>query len=577
MSSGSHYSYDTIVEHLRDGSLVAFLGAGASRAYLDAGSGQHFTGIPSGSDVVKAMAERRQYIEPSMTFKQACFLFKAKEDRGALERFLVEVLDKPVVDPLPAHRIAADLPFCAFVTTNFDPLLEDALRTARRKPHVLIEDKDVCHLRACHKPVIKLHGCIKQPDTLVAAEDEYHLLAESKPVIESVLRSLLANRMALFLGYDLQDDDFSHTFNQLRSTLRARMPRSVAVIDREDPYREALWKSRDVELVTADLTDFLRGLLRASARRSRPAIYHPQDDAFNNAYFESLLRISTLPSETQVTDAFVEHLSQELSKPDIALADVVEQAQKASDTVLEARPHYQGLRRVAESLLAALRTCSDPFTAQVTLQEAAAARRAVIERFKAKGPSLVRKGDTILLYSQSQRVLQVLSGVPRAVQDSSHIFVAECRPKSPESFQDSLSTAENLLKTGFEVTLVPDAAIGSLINRSQITRVLVGAHEVFQREGAPISFVNTCGTALILAVAEKSRIPVIVVAESGKIVDLDQGDPEPTAASVEEEDVFLTVQEVITKLKSQGQTLRSLNIGYELCHFSANVQLVSEA
>ena len=79
-----------LVEHLRSGNLVAFLGAGASRPYSDPFSGKKWAGLPTASALVKQLALKRSYIDKSMTFDEACFLLKHHDGRSDLESFLVK-------------------------------------------------------------------------------------------------------------------------------------------------------------------------------------------------------------------------------------------------------------------------------------------------------------------------------------------------------------------------------------------------------------------------------------------------------------------------------------------------------
>ncbi|MDZ4177944.1 MAG: SIR2 family protein, partial [Coriobacteriia bacterium] len=222
------FDYSTLADHLHNGSLVAFVGAGASRSYQDATSGQRWFGLNGAGDFVGILSRKLSYIQASMAFPAACFLYKKKEGRGELERFLLEHYDRPQVPPSPAHVMLANTSFAAYMTTNFDRLLETALREAKKKPYSIIEDDDVPGFRPSDTPIIKLHGCVTRPKSLVAAEDEYLPLSEKSQLIDAMVRTLLANRAVLFLGFALQDADFKFVFDQTKRSLGDRMPRSYA-------------------------------------------------------------------------------------------------------------------------------------------------------------------------------------------------------------------------------------------------------------------------------------------------------------------------------------------------------------
>jgi hypothetical protein len=95
---------------------------------------------------------------------------------------------------LPAHVLLTSLPFSAYVTTNYDVLLETALEKVKRRPLAIIQDSDVSRLRPHHTPVLKLHGCVTRPPTMIAAADEYVPWSERSPIIEALLKALHTNR-----------------------------------------------------------------------------------------------------------------------------------------------------------------------------------------------------------------------------------------------------------------------------------------------------------------------------------------------------------------------------------------------
>lgn len=569
--------YRVLVENLRDGNLAAFVGAGASRTYTDSQTKRTYPGVYTASEIVQSLADRRNYIDTSLTFPEACFLLKHKEGRSSLEKLLCESLDRPATTPLPAHVILANLPFSAFLTTNCDQLLERALSEARRRPHSIVNDEDISLLRPKHVPVVKIHGCVSRPTTIIAAEDEYQPFAETKPVVEAFMKAYLAHRVLIFLGYSLTDIDFTLVYNALKSNLGDHMPRSYAVVYQDTDYRKIYWKQKGVEIIESDLTEFLRSLLRATAESNRPVVYHPGEDWINNSFFESLHRIRTLPSETQVIDAFLQHLLQEMRSPNFSLEDVLARAQTAASLVLRHRNNFGALRRLSDSLLERIRTeCADKDAAETLIQADLTERLAIGRGISSKGSQYVERGDCLLIYSQSIRVAELLRGVPAGVQDTCQIYIAECRPKSPQPFQDALAFCEALASTGYEMTIIPDAAVANLIARRQVHKVFMGAHTIYTRNRDPQLFVNTCGSQSIILASREYGVPVYVVAETAKLI----GEPKDGAASEvsfdQEEDIFGTVSSVISELRAAGHRVSTFNIGYDLCPIADNVSVITE-
>jgi translation initiation factor 2B subunit (eIF-2B alpha/beta/delta family) len=567
-----------LADALRSGSLVAFIGAGASATFQDTGSGREWLGLPTAGQIVDEMSRDRGYVGEHHSFPQACFLWKMREGRGSLEKYLLARLDKPNIKPLPSHTLLANLPFAAYFTTNFDTLLERSLRDARRPVCPIIDDTDVARARSGAVPVVKINGCVTRPKTLVAAEDEFVPLAERAPIIDALTETELANKTVLFVGFSLADPHFASLYQGLKRSLGDYAPRSFAIVQDADDYRAAYWQTLGIELVSADLTESLRALARAVQEApDEGPVNVAADDWMNNAFFVSLSGIGSLPSETQVIDAFLQHLLDEIHSPAFELADIIVNARQALEIVLRQRPNYEALQRAATELLDNIEAASlSKDDAEEAVTEAILARDALGKRFPGLARMVVSQNDSLLVYSQSVRVLDLLKGVPRGTQASCQVFVAECRPKSPQPFQDAIAICEHLGTTAFDVTVVPDAAIGNLLQRRQISKVIMGAHGVHVVGDAPVQFVNTCGSELICVAAAKAGVPVYVVAEHTKLSTFENADELPEISYTEEEELFSAVTPALADLQATGQGITTLNIGYDICEFATSTTLVTE-
>jgi methylthioribose-1-phosphate isomerase len=98
-------------------------------------------------------------------------------------------------------------------------------------------------------------------------------------------------------------------------------------------------------------------------------------------------------------------------------------------------------------------------------------------------------------------------GVLRSVANQGKtlkVFAAEARPV----LQGARLTSYELTNDGFDVTLVPDTAIGISMQRGMIDRVIVGADRI-TRDGHVF---NKVGTYQIATLAKKHKIPFYVAA-----------------------------------------------------------------
>jgi translation initiation factor 2B subunit (eIF-2B alpha/beta/delta family) len=567
-------SHGDIVEHLRGGDIVAFVGAGASRTYTDP-SGRTHTGLPTASECVAALGSK-PYIDAGMPFTEAFFLFKRHSGRAALEQFFVDRMARRGSTPLPAHTLLASLPFLSYITTNYDRLLEGALSEERRNPTAVIEDIDVPRLRLGATAVIKMHGCVSRPASIIAAADEYVLSPSKSPVIDALVRVTLAHKVALFVGYGLADHDFIAIQDWIDVHLGPHRPSGYALVAEASEFQKEYWKSRGITLIVGDLTSFLRDLLRATAQTATSALHHG-DDWINSIFFESLQRVRSLPTETDVIDAFLAHLLHELASPNYDLEVVLARAEDAMETVLRARPNYETLRRLSEALVGEIQArCTDKDCAEEVVKDLLESRRQLSVRISRNGNRVVIRNDNILLYSQSKRVGQLLRGVATGIQETCHLYIAECRPKSPEPFQDAIAFAEALSGTSYRVTIVPDVVAANLLRRHQITKVLMGAHQVFRRSGRWESFVNTCGSDAVIEIASRENVKVYIIAEKDKITDLEPDAPPPAISYDEEEALFSSVSSELGELRARGQNVAGINVGYDICEVRGDVEIVTD-
>lgn len=569
--------FELLATKLKKGDLAAFLGAGVSRTYKDPRTGKNYYGILGGSAIVEKLAQKKMYLSNDLSFEQAFFLLKHKEGRSELERIIQDFIDKPAINPLPAHELLANMPFSVFLSTNFDTLMEKALVNNKKTYASIIDDEDVPRWRGTQFPVVKLHGCITRPSTLVAAEDEYLPLGMKNPVVEALVKTLLSNKTALFLGFSLRDVDFRYINDQLVHILNEHMPKSYAIVQSASDYEIAYWKAKGIEIVISDLTEFLRGLLRHTLRQQKPSIYHANDDWMNNDYFHALLDIRTSPSETQAIDAFLAHLQREVTSSTLFSEDILDSATMAVNTILASKPNFEAFRKLWTDLRPILEAKSkiDKDELESALSRYIYERKTVALNIGTAWRKVVNKGDNILIFSQSIRMIDLLKSVTRGIQESCKLYICECRPKSPDPFQDAYALCESFKDTGYQMTIIPDVCLGNLISRKQINKVVMGAHSIYFKNGKPVSFVNTCGSLMISLTSKEYKVPLFVIAESAKFLEISQNGS-PHVSYMEEENIFINEVKTTFLQNDNLQSISNLNVGYDLCPYFGNMTIISE-
>lgn len=127
------------------------------------------------------------------------------------------------------------------------------------------------------------------------------------------------------------------------------------------------------------------------------------------------------------------------------------------------------------------------------------------------GSSLIEDGDTVLTHCNAGALATVAYGtalgVLRAAKENGkkvNVIATETRPV----MQGARLTAFELKHDGFDVSLAPDTAIGSLMARGIINKVIVGADRVLKTGHV----FNKIGTYQVAVLANKHNIPFYVAA-----------------------------------------------------------------
>lgn len=230
-------------ERARRGQLAVFVGAGVSAA----------AGRPTWEQLVDELAARSGLDDElraglaRLPAQDSAALLARELGQEALERYVQERFG-----PGPyalAHALIADLPVQELVTTNYDPLVEQAAADVGRDLRVLPFEE----ARPGAPWLLKLHGDAAHPGSIVLTREEYLRFGDSRAALAGVLHSLLLTRHVLFVGTSMLDDDLVRIAHEVRSALQLTGPgdahRSGTVLSlREDAARARLWE-RDVETV----------------------------------------------------------------------------------------------------------------------------------------------------------------------------------------------------------------------------------------------------------------------------------------------------------------------------------------
>lgn len=289
--------YQIILDELRAGRAIPFLGAGASRLEVlagDAAGAPLPQMLPSGWELAQTLALDSDFPEADEDrddLAKVASYYVDVSNRDALRSRLRKVFAKADYLPNRLHHFLAKMANgenlkdgAVFVTTNYDTLLEKAFRDAGKKFDLVVypadnrnyanallwwqdgksepetmkpSDVDVAGFR--QKNVIyKMHGSV-HPDVdswdgfVITEEDYISFLSRMKNAVPGAFRTYFKNRPFLFLGYGLRDWN-------LRVLLKEVSNRDiVSWAIKYDPslFEKRVWKRRGVNVFDQELGEFV--------------------------------------------------------------------------------------------------------------------------------------------------------------------------------------------------------------------------------------------------------------------------------------------------------------------------------
>ena len=113
--------------------------------------------------------------------------------------------------PTENHKILSKLPITTYWTTNYDSLIEDALKENNKNVSVRRDDKDLqLSYKNYDAVVYKMHGDIQTLSEAVITRDDYEEYGvNSRKLFRDVLEGALLTKTFLFLGFSFSDPNFS--------------------------------------------------------------------------------------------------------------------------------------------------------------------------------------------------------------------------------------------------------------------------------------------------------------------------------------------------------------------------------
>jgi translation initiation factor 2B subunit (eIF-2B alpha/beta/delta family) len=547
-----------------DGSVVPIIGAGCSASQRNE-AGRTVDGFPRASEFAQMMQGRYRYLKGSRGFYDINVLLERREGPGMLIDELVRTYSP--AKALPSYEALAVLPFDTAVSFNFDESLERSLLEAGRTPSLVIGDEDVPLSRGAPVKVVKPHGTASRGPTLRATRSRVGEFENECPLVRSLLEVLLAGRTGLYVGYGFGDEDLLGAVRRVRTWSRGSFRHSTAIVLSASAALKAELDKLNIDVMEGTAVEVLGAIAAEFVERHQMG---PEDSERWRAhpFFRELIAIRGRPTETQVIEALLN--ATENRQYAAGVRQAVRQSTEAARLCLTYRPNFGGLERVQRELKAIAERESDE-AAWEHWRGYRENRRAARSDIFSKASPFLRGVKRVLVFSQSQRVIELLLDLEPRQRSRIRLIVPECRAKSPEPFQNAFLIAERLEGGDFKsIQFVADVVGFHLIVNGEVDAVLMGVHKAYKlRDGAePIAILNAVGTQAMCVAAKEADVPVAFVLEDEKIVLVDSLEQARDSANFDPE------CDISRPLDTRSRGLASVTfrqVGYDFVPWRSNM------
>ncbi len=202
--------------------------------------------VNNNSESLNIKADSFKKLLNDMDFSNKIELISQKIGSKQLIDYLKNIDDKLL--PSELHRAIASIPAKAFVTTNFDSLLEKALLRNGKPYQLILGDTDLSTIKKNIVPVVKAYGSIQDSKNLIFSSYHYDRVLSSTSSLDNYMRVIFSTNLILFIGYSLSDQ-FLNIFERYRN-LNNEMSNWYFLSQpiRNQLYKE-VWENRGIRFI----------------------------------------------------------------------------------------------------------------------------------------------------------------------------------------------------------------------------------------------------------------------------------------------------------------------------------------
>jgi len=323
--------WDLLLKRIKKGECTPFLGSGASSEKISVSSkiadewARKYDYPMEDSDDLTRVA---QFVAITKGDK----VFPKEEVCNKITELSEEVTPTYFETPDEIHGVLADLPLPIYITTTYDDLMVQALKSRGKEPIQEICRWDEYLMKrkptssdfdpTPEKPLVyHLHGCYKIPESLVLTEDDYlnFLVAVSKvqELLPPRIQQAFGGTSLLLLGYKVTDWDFRVLCRILEEYIERSMgrkhisvqlvPGNVAETHEEEAqkYLDSYFKDLKIKVYWHDCREFAAELKTRWEAFNRGTIRKDTEMASIDRFKTEYERTGQTKGETNVVILFL--------------------------------------------------------------------------------------------------------------------------------------------------------------------------------------------------------------------------------------------------------------------------------
>jgi cold shock CspA family protein len=256
---------DFLVDQVREGKVVLFLGAGASRGTV----GPSGKKCPTTQELLTRLSDKflgGKY--KTSTLNQVAELAISEASLMDVQVFIRDLFTE--LHPSSAHAKLPRFDWYGLATTNYDLIVETSFQAPGAKgqtlrPFIETNDRVDDYLKNPDNVLyIKLHGCITRINNpscpLILTTDQYIDHRDGRARLFDVFREWGYEHPIVFIGQSLQDPDLRAIIAHLTREVGDSRPRYYLVAPDADDTLSRFWETKRITVLKTDFDGFMSSL-----------------------------------------------------------------------------------------------------------------------------------------------------------------------------------------------------------------------------------------------------------------------------------------------------------------------------